>query len=253
MSYALDTNASPFDAIKKTDDQGREYWSARELMPLLGYPAWREFKPAIERAKATAKNQGESVDIVFGVNPNNPSDKGGRPAEDYKLARHAAYLVVMNGDPRKPEVAAAQAYFAIKTREAEVEQAKPFDDFDLMHNMIDQIKANKKATEQADRKAREAEIKALRSEVEAAKANARLDGIEGRHDWFSALGYARHNNHADTSTRALQRLGRRARIVAKRNNVEPDRVQHAHYGDVNSFPLWVWDVASNEMAEGDAL
>ncbi|ORL11619.1 phage antirepressor KilAC domain-containing protein [Prescottella equi] len=39
--------------------------------------------------------------------------------EDYELSRFAAYLVAMNGDPNKPEVAAAQSYFAIRTREAE--------------------------------------------------------------------------------------------------------------------------------------
>ena len=109
---------SPFDQIKHTRPDGSEYWSARELMPLMGYPAWREFRPAIDRAMLAAQNQGMSLDGLFGVNT---EKSGGRPREDFILARFACYLVAMNGDPRKPEVAAAQAYFAIRTREAETE------------------------------------------------------------------------------------------------------------------------------------
>lgn len=108
---------SPFDRIKQTREDGSEFWSARDLMPLLGYPEWREFQPAIGRAMTTAQNQGHIVDNLFGVNPEKTA---GRPRENFHLTRFAAYLVAMNSDPRKPEVAAAQAYFAIKTREAEV-------------------------------------------------------------------------------------------------------------------------------------
>jgi DNA-damage-inducible protein D len=109
--------ASPFDAIRRTDEAG-EYWSARDLMPLLGYTNWREFKDAIDRAKITAANTGSEVTSLFGDAPKKLT--AGRPAEDFRLARYAAYLVAMNGDPRKPEVAAAQTYFAVKTRESEI-------------------------------------------------------------------------------------------------------------------------------------
>jgi len=109
--------ASPFDSIKRTRADGSEYWSARDLMPPMGYPTWQHFEPVIDRARAAAANQGGDVETLFTVN----REKGsGRPREDYHLARFAAYLVAMNGDPRKPEVAAAQAYFAIRTHEAEV-------------------------------------------------------------------------------------------------------------------------------------
>lgn len=110
---------SPFDTIKQTREDGSEFWSARDLMPLLGYPEWREFRPAIERAMTTAHNQGHVVENLFGVNPEKTA---GRPRENFHLARFAAYLVAMNGDPRKREVADAQAYFAIQTRRAEVAQ-----------------------------------------------------------------------------------------------------------------------------------
>ena len=110
-------SGSPFDAIR----QPGERWSARDLMPLLGYGAdWRNFAASIERAQATCSNSGENVGHHFVA----VTEKtGGRPREDYSLTRYAAYLVAMNGDPRKPEIAAAQNYFAVKTREAETRPA----------------------------------------------------------------------------------------------------------------------------------
>jgi DNA-damage-inducible protein D len=108
--------ASPFDAIRQTREDGSEFWSARDLMPLLGYDRWENFEQAIERARISAGVQDISpADLFRGI-----TKKGaGRPQADVELARFACYLVAMNGDPRKPEVAAAQAYFAVKTREAE--------------------------------------------------------------------------------------------------------------------------------------
>jgi phage antirepressor YoqD-like protein len=113
---------SPFDAIRQTRPDGSEFWSARDLMPLLGYPTWQHFVPAIDRARAAAVAQGNDVNTLFTVSR---EKSGGRPREDFHLARFACYLVAMNGDPRKPEVAAAQAYFAIQTRVAET-AAAPF-------------------------------------------------------------------------------------------------------------------------------
>lgn len=115
----LQDQRSPFDAIMRTDDYGNEYWSARALMPMLGYESWRRFEDSITRAKYTAANQNQPVESLF-VGTVKKSE-GGRPAEDINLARYACYLVAMNGDPRKPEVAAAQSYFAIQTRVAEMQ------------------------------------------------------------------------------------------------------------------------------------
>lgn len=115
-------SGSPFDHIKTINDEGQEVWSARDLMPLLGYTqrnAWQMFSAALDRAKASAEAQNMDLTSLF-IGSNEKT--AGRPRENYYLTRFAAYLVAMNGDPRKPEVAAAQSYFAVKTREAEIIQ-----------------------------------------------------------------------------------------------------------------------------------
>jgi len=107
---------SPFDAIRQFRADSSEFWSARALMPLMGYAQWQNLETPIRRAMKTAENQDMDVDILF---MRSHEKTGGRPREDFELARYAAYLVAMNGDPNIPEVAAAQHYFAVRTREAE--------------------------------------------------------------------------------------------------------------------------------------
>ena len=112
---------SPFDAIRRSTPEGREFWSARELMPLLGYERWERFADAIGRAKVAAHNAGYVVAEQFpGAAKMVETGSGAqRRIEDYHLSRYACYLVALNGDPRKDEIARAQTYFVIKTREAE--------------------------------------------------------------------------------------------------------------------------------------
>lgn len=110
---------SPFDAIKQTRDDGSEFWSARDLMNVLGYSAWQKFENPLNRAMATARNQGHSIEGLF---TRSVKKTAGRPQEDFELVRYSAYLTVMNGDPNMPMVAEGQHYFAVKTREAEVAQ-----------------------------------------------------------------------------------------------------------------------------------
>lgn len=113
---------SPFDQIRQVRPDGSEYWSARDLMTAMEYDQWRNFEAAVEKARVAVANQGHlAADHVADAGKMVQIGSGAtRSVADYQLTRFAAYLVVMNGDPRKPEVAAAQAYFAIRTREAEV-------------------------------------------------------------------------------------------------------------------------------------
>lgn len=117
--------ASPFDAIRRVTPEGREYWSARELMTLLGYEKWERFADAIDRAKISAHNAGYDVTSQFpGAGKVVDRPQGGSVTiADFHLSRYACYLIALNGDPRKPEIAAAQTYFVIRTREAETRPA----------------------------------------------------------------------------------------------------------------------------------
>lgn len=117
-------SSGPFEAIKRTDASGGEYWSARDLMPLLGYDRWENFAHSINRAFLAAGNSGDSAAAeqhFRNATKMLPIGNGAeRAVGDRHLTRYSCYLVAMNGDPRKPEIAAAQTYFAVKTREAEV-------------------------------------------------------------------------------------------------------------------------------------
>ena len=110
-----------FDAIRQISPYGAEYWSARDLYPLLGYDTWRRFETAIERAKIACTNMGEEVaDHFAGAVKVIQAGKGAQmEVSDYALSRFGCYLTAMNGDPRKPEIANAQGYFAIQTRRME--------------------------------------------------------------------------------------------------------------------------------------
>jgi len=114
-----DRTLSPiFESIRRVLPDGTERWSARDLMPLLGYDKWERFEDSVSRAKTAAENSGTDPDQAF--SRLREKGTGGRAREDYLLTRYGAYLTALNGDPRKPEIAAAQSYFAVRTREAEV-------------------------------------------------------------------------------------------------------------------------------------
>lgn len=156
------SDLSPFDAGRTPCPQGGEdCWSARWLMEQMGYPRWQDFEPVIERAKISAHNQGFNPKTLFRVDP---KKTGGRPQLDYLLTRFAAYLVAMNGDPRKKEVAAAQTYFAVKTREAEttpsVDLADPDTALDKIIELATLAKSERAARIEAEARARELAIPA---------------------------------------------------------------------------------------------
>ena len=115
-------NTKMFEDIKHIDEQGNEYWEARELLHILGYVDWRKFNNTIQKAKtACSKSKLEEEYHFVGVDKMITIAKGGkRKIPDYKLSRYACYLIAQNSDPRKETVALAQTYFAIQTRRMEL-------------------------------------------------------------------------------------------------------------------------------------
>ncbi|WP_334179609.1 DNA damage-inducible protein D [Pseudoxanthomonas sp.] len=117
-----------FDSIRHVDDEGNEYWRARQLAQVLEYSEYRHFLPVIERAKIACENSDERVDDHFEDVLGMVAIGSGaqRPVEDVHLSRYACYLIVQNGDPSKPVIAHGQTYFALQTRRQELEDDRKF-------------------------------------------------------------------------------------------------------------------------------
>jgi len=111
-----------FEGHGQKTENGVEYWLARDLQHLLGYAEWRNFTIVMGKAKTASEISGQPVANHF-VDVTKMVDLGSgsqREVEDIMLTRYACYLVAQNGDPRKPEIAFAQSYFAVQTRRAEL-------------------------------------------------------------------------------------------------------------------------------------
>src|SRR5713101_7294674 len=132
---------SDVNSIKQTNSYGAEYWSARDLMRILGYAKWENFKNVIERAEEACKNSGQIVRGHFlQARKMINTSKGIRySVKDYLLSRFACYLIAQNGDPRKKEIAEAQAYFAVSTRRQELAQ--------LLEEQEERLKLRERVTE----------------------------------------------------------------------------------------------------------
>ncbi|MCL2142628.1 MAG: DNA damage-inducible protein D [Methanimicrococcus sp.] len=111
-----------FEAIKKINENGNEFWFARDLQKVLNYFKWDNFFKVIDRAMLACKNSGFDIGSHFAdVNKTIEMPKSAtKQTVDYKLTRYACYLIVQNGDPRKEIIAIGQTYFAIQTRRQEL-------------------------------------------------------------------------------------------------------------------------------------
>ena len=151
-----------FEDLKKVNEHGAEYWSARELQPLLGYTQWRRFEDAIKRAITSCKQSGNMPENHFAdagklVKIGSESE---REVQNYHLSRFACYLIAQNGDPRKPEIANAQKYFAIQARRQEITDAIAAD--------IERLELRKQTAE---------EFKALSGAARDAGVHDRMFGV----------------------------------------------------------------------------
>ena len=142
-----------FEGLRQINEFGAEYWSARDLQALLGYSQWRRFEQAIERALSSCRESGNPPEHHFaGAGKPIPGGKGAvQVVNDFHLSRFACYLIAQNGDPRKPEIAQAQQYFAIQTRRQELsdQAAADLERLELRKQTSEEFKALSGAAQQA--------------------------------------------------------------------------------------------------------
>jgi DNA-damage-inducible protein D len=158
----LTADLASFESLKRTNEHAAEYWSARDLAPLLGYSQWRRFEDAIRRAMTSCAESGNETGHHFaGAGKMVELGSGSaREIDDYHLSRFACYLIAQNGDPRKPAIAQAQKYFAIQTRRQELSDRHAAD--------IERLELRRQATE---------EFKALSGAARMAGVQNRMFGV----------------------------------------------------------------------------
>lgn len=174
------------DALKQVDEEGVDRWSARDMQPVVGYDRWENFAEAISRAKLACTNSGYDSTSQFRESTKITTNARGqrRSAPDLLLTEFAAYLTLMNGDPKKQAIAGAQSYFAIRTKEAETRQQ--LDELEVARRYV---KALEEKRELAAINARQAkEIEAAAPKVRAYEKVVNSDGLIDMTSLADALG-----------------------------------------------------------------
>lgn len=220
-NLSVTNNSSPFDSISHVDGNGNEFWYARELMGLLGYAKWQNFNKNITKAHVACQNTQDDASkhfLLMSVKSN------GRNSSDWKLSRLACYLVAMNGDPNKLEIAQAQSYFAVKTREAELTQPK------LPQTYAEALlEAGRLALE---KERLEAENKLLEEEVEILS-----EAVDELFEYSSIIRVAKFNNCSETLFK-----WRSLKATSIKLGVEIKKVPCPRYGEKNLYSHDAWRV-----------
>ena len=154
MNKQLPTQGTrTFEELRQTNEHVAEYWSARDLQSKLGYSQWRRFEDAVKRAMTSCETSGNNPEHHFaGAGKPITGGKGAvQLVEDYHLSRFACYLIAQNGDPRKPEIAQAQKYFAVQARRQELsdQAAADMERLDLRKQTSEEFKALSGAAQDA--------------------------------------------------------------------------------------------------------
>lgn len=161
------------ETAKRTTKEGVEYWMARDLGPILGYETFSKFEAVIDRASEALSAAGEDASHHIVQTSKMMGRGGGAQVEgrDHFLSRAASYLIAINGDPSKPEVATAQAYFTSKTRQLEIEEALAED--------VKRLDLREKVTQSHKRVSSVAKSAGVRSNMQGVFHDARLRGLYG--------------------------------------------------------------------------
>ncbi|WP_211461082.1 DNA damage-inducible protein D [Collimonas silvisoli] len=124
----LSTSNQTFESIRREDNDGNEFWFARDLAPLLDYRDYRNFLRVIDKAKQACALSNHPVSDHFGdvTEMVQIGSRAQRAIEDIKLTRYACYLIVQNGNPAKPVIANGQTYFALQSRRQELQDETSF-------------------------------------------------------------------------------------------------------------------------------
>lgn len=263
---------SPFDSIRQLDEQGNEFWYARELMPILGYIRWERVPEVVERASISCDNGGNPSCDHFIEETRKTS---GRPQQDFKLTRHACHLIAMCGDPRKPEIAQAQTYFSVKLHEKQeqkpvlieeiilanaqalLDQRRRLDAIELQRLPMLERKAelleaqvtllenqNHLLTAQnevLEEKVAEMELEQQTQQMEIAGNSAELGRFRnGSGYWRTVIGYANMKG-IQLSLPQASRFGRQASALCRQKNIVPEPTNDPRFGKVNTYPEAILD------------
>jgi len=162
INNLINNTENIFESIRHIDEEGKEYWSARELYKVLDYTEYNKFKNAIDKAiEACTNSNVDETNHFAHVSDMIKTGKGAnRKVDNYKLSRYACYLIAQNGDSRKEVIAQAQTYFAIKTRIQEIIE-KDYDELTEDEKRIYNREMSRRHNNRLNKAAREAGVKRM--------------------------------------------------------------------------------------------